>query len=241
MASSMSVRSFSLGRQPSFSSRSLMDTGRARSRASVSFATSSPLSRSASIGQELNGPISLKLNGVHGNSTNDKEAMQSLNSRLANYLDKVRSLEHSNADLETKIKQVMLDRIPKGHDLDSMMAQAHAVEQEVRKRTLENARLMLEIDNAKLAADDFRIKWETELVMCQSVERDCVALKKAKTDHEQIIASLRGDLDSLKEELYFLKKNHEEIKGAGRSGFTELLFLPYQLIPFVLWGDMKIR
>lgn len=49
------------------------------------------------------------------------------------------------------------------------------------------------------------------MVMCQSVERDCIALKKAKTDHEQIIASLRGDLDSLKEELYFLKKNHEEV------------------------------
>ncbi|KAK7896275.1 hypothetical protein WMY93_021600 [Mugilogobius chulae] len=158
----------------------------------------------------LNGPTSLNLNGLHGNSTNEKEAMQSLNNRLATYLDKVRTLERSNADLESKIKQLMIDRIPKGHDLDSMMAQAHAVEQEVRKKTLENARLMLEIDNAKLAADDFRIKWETELVMCQSVERDCVALKKAKTDHEQIIASLRGDLDSLKEELYFLKKNHEE-------------------------------
>lgn len=199
-----------MSRQPSFSSRSLMETGRPRSRASVSFASASPLGRSASISQDLNGPMSLQLNGVHGNSTNDKEAMQSLNSRLANYLDKVRSLERSNADLEMKIKQLMIDRIPKGHDLDSMMAQAHAVEQEVRKKTLENARLMLEIDNAKLAADDFRIKWETELVMCQSVERDCVALKKAKTDHEQIIASLRGDLDSLKEELYFLKKNHEE-------------------------------
>ncbi|KAK5620194.1 hypothetical protein CRENBAI_000691 [Crenichthys baileyi] len=196
--------------RPSFSSRSLMDTGRARSRASVSFAASSPLTRSASISQDLNGPMSLQLNGLHGNSTNEKEAMQSLNSRLANYLDKVRSLERSNADLELKIKQLMIERIPKGHDLDSKMAQAHAVEQEVRKKTLENARLMLEIDNAKLAADDFRIKWETELVMCQSVERDCVALKKAKTDHEQIIASLRGDLDSLKEELYFLKKNHEE-------------------------------
>lgn len=209
MSSSYSVRSFSMNR-PSFSSRSLMDTGHARSRASVSFAAASPLTHSASISKDLNGPMSLQLNGLHGNSTNEKEAMQSLNSRLANYLDKVRSLERSNADLEMKIKQLMIERIPKGHDLDSMMAQAHAVEQEVRKKTLENARLMLEIDNAKLAADDFRIKWETELVMCQSVERDCVALKKAKTDHEQIIASLRGDLDSLKEELYFLKKNHEE-------------------------------
>lgn len=62
-------------------------------------------------------------------------------------------------------------------------------------------------------------RWETELVMCQSVERDCVALKKAKTDHEQIIASLRGDLDSLKEELYFLKKNHEEA-----SAFVFILY-----------------
>ncbi|KAM3600585.1 uncharacterized protein V6R79_025463 [Siganus canaliculatus] len=217
MASSISVRSYSMSRQPSFSSRSLMDTSRARSRASVSFAAASPLSRSASISQDLNGPMLLQLNGVHGNSTNDKEAMQNLNNRLANYLDKVRSLERSNADLEMKIKQLMLDRIPKGHDLDSMMAQAHAVEQEVRKKTLENARLMLEIDNAKLAADDFRIKWETEMVMCQSVERDCIALKKAKTDHEQIIASLRGDLDSLKEELYFLKKNHEEEMEQMRS------------------------
>ncbi|KAM6986174.1 keratin, type I cytoskeletal 18 [Aplochiton taeniatus] len=209
MASSFSVRNYSVGRQPSFSSLSLRDTGRSRSRASVSFssAAAGPLTRSASVSQDLNGPASL--NGLV-NSANDKEAMQGLNNRLASYLDKVRSLERSNADLELKIKQLMLDRVPKGHDHDSMMAQAHAVEQEVRKRTLENARLMLEIDNAKLAADDFRIKYETELVMCQSVERDCVALKKAKTDHEQIIASLRGDLDSLKEELYFLKKNHEE-------------------------------
>lgn len=51
------------------------------------------------------------------------------------------------------------------------------------------------------------------MCMSQSVERDCLALKKAKVDHEQIIMSQRGDLDSLKEELYFLKKNHEEVRG----------------------------
>lgn len=59
--------------------------------------------------------------------------------------------------------------------------------------------------------------------MCQSVERDCVALKKAKSDHEQIIGSLRGDLDSLKEELYFLKRNHEEVSLCPSSSLTLLV------------------
>ncbi|XP_021458761.2 keratin, type I cytoskeletal 18 isoform X1 [Oncorhynchus mykiss] len=211
MSSSFSLRSFSVGRQPSFSSLSLRDSGRAHSRAAVSFASASPLTRSASISRDMSGqPVTLNLNGQLGNHTNEKEAMQGLNNRLATYLDKVRSLEKSNSDLELRIKQIMIERIPEGHDFKTMMAQAHQVEQEVRRKTLENARLMLEIDNAKLAADDFRIKWETEICMSQSVERDCLALKKAKVDHEQIIMSHRGDLDSLKEDLYFLKKNHEE-------------------------------
>ncbi|KAJ8286587.1 hypothetical protein GJAV_G00040860 [Gymnothorax javanicus] len=208
MASTISVRSLSAGRQPSFTSLSLRDSGRSRSKASVAL-SSNPLSHSLSMSSGLNDSKSLSLNGLVG-GVNEKEAMQGLNTRLSNYLEKVRSLEKSNADLELKIKQLMLERTPKGHDIEGMLAQAHAIEKEVRKKTLENARIMLEIDNAKLAADDFRVKWEAELELCQSVERDCQALRKAKADHEQIIATLGADLESLKEELYFLKKNHEE-------------------------------
>ncbi|XP_041854324.1 keratin, type 1, gene c5 [Melanotaenia boesemani] len=211
MASTHSVRSYSV-RQPSFSSMSVRDSGRSlRSKPPVSpLSTVSPLSmsRSLSVGNGLNMlGSSLSVNGL---GSNEKETMQGLNDRLANYLDKVRTLERSNAELEVKIKQLMLEKTPKGHDIEGMMAQAHAIGQEVRKKTLENARIMLEIDNAKLAADDFRVKWEAEATLCQSVERDCQALRRAKSDHDQIIATLRGDLDSLKEELYFLKKNHDE-------------------------------
>eukprot|EP00063_Salmo_salar_P041690 XP_014016525.1 PREDICTED: keratin, type I cytoskeletal 18-like [Salmo salar] len=119
-----------------------------------------------------------------------------------------------------KIKELMLERVPKGHDIEGMMAHAHAIGEKVRKKNLENARFMLEIDNAKLAADDFRVKWEAEAPLCQSVERDCLALRKAKSDHVQIIATLRGNLDSLKEDLYFLKKNHDEEMGSMKACMT---------------------
>ncbi|MBN3302476.1 keratin, type I cytoskeletal 18 [Amia ocellicauda] len=205
----MSLRSIS--HYPSFSSMSLRDSSWSSAPAPLSFSTSS-LSYSSSGGNGLN---NLVLNG--SKAANEKETMQGLNTRLSKYLEKVRSLETSNAELELKIKQWMIEKAPKSRDIDAMMAKAHVLSQEVKKKSLENTKILLEIDNAKLAADDFRVKWESEGALCQSVERDCQALRKAKTDHDQIIVSLRGDLDSLKEELFFLKKNHNEEVAAFRD------------------------
>ncbi|XP_020750683.1 keratin, type I cytoskeletal 18 [Odocoileus virginianus] len=165
--------------------------------------------------------------GIQG----EKETMQDLNDRLASYLEKVRSLEADNRRLESKIREHLEKKGPQVRDWGHYLKIIEDLRAQIFANSVDNARIVLQIDNARLAADDFRVKYETELAMRQSVESDIHGLRKVIDDTNVTRLQLETEIEALKEELLFMKKNHEEeVKGLqnqiANSGLTVELDAP---------------
>ncbi|XP_051016360.1 keratin, type I cytoskeletal 18 [Acomys russatus] len=161
-----------------------------------------------------------------GSIQTEKETMQDLNDRLASYLDKVKSLETENRRLEIKIREHLEKKGPQGvRDWGHYFKTIEDLKAQIFENSVDNARIVLQIDNARLAADDFRVKYETELAMRQSVESDIHGLRKVVDDTNITRLQLETEIEALKEELMFMKKNHEEeVRGLeaqiANSGLT---------------------
>ncbi|KAM4737851.1 keratin, type I cytoskeletal 18-like [Anableps anableps] len=141
---------------------------------------------------------------------NEKIAMQHLNDRLASYLETVRNLEKANKNLELKIRETIEKRGPlEGRDYSKYYAIIAELKGKIFDMVKDNAHLAINVDNARLASDDFKVKMEYELSMRQTVEADVGRLRKLLDDTNVARMHLEGDIESLKEELITLKKNHE--------------------------------
>ncbi|XP_055071287.2 keratin, type I cytoskeletal 18 isoform X1 [Misgurnus anguillicaudatus] len=141
----------------------------------------------------------------------DKETMRGLNDRLAGYLSKVRLLEESNNSLEEQIKEALMRRSNEtGKDWSGYEKTIADLRNQIQEMTMDNARLILQIDNGRLAADDFKVKFESEQAMRQGVEQDLARLRKMLDDTYMSRMQLEGQIESMREELAFLKKSHEE-------------------------------
>lgn len=153
------------------------------------------------------------MDGILG--TSEKHTMQNLNDRLAAYLEKVRALEEDNTDLERKIREWYEKHRPGSTtegapDYSKYEKIIEDLRNKILAATIDNAKIILQVDNARLACDDFRLKYENELALRQSVEADINGLRRVLDELTLAKSDLEVQMESLNEELIYLKKNHQE-------------------------------
>ncbi|XP_053554639.1 keratin, type I cytoskeletal 19-like [Bombina bombina] len=147
-----------------------------------------------------------------------KETMQLLNDRLATYLEKVHNLEQENTQLERKIREWYDKQVPyTSPDFLPYFRTIEELQQKILQASTGNANILLQIDNARLAADDFRTKYENEAAIRMGVEADTNGLRRVLDELNLSKNDLEMQLQSLNEELAYLKKNHEEEMMSLRS------------------------
>uniref|UniRef100_A0A7M4E4P2 Keratin 23 n=1 Tax=Crocodylus porosus TaxID=8502 RepID=A0A7M4E4P2_CROPO len=153
----------------------------------------------------------------HGDSIflggNEKQMMQNLNDRLAAYLDKVRSLEAANAQLESCIVEWHKKR---SHGKRYDFNQFECILQ-IQDGKINNASVLLQIDNAKLASEEFRLKYEAEKYQRQGVQFDVENLRKELDNLTIVTTDLEMEIEGLREEHILRKKDHEADMHKQRS------------------------
>ncbi|XP_053309362.1 keratin, type I cytoskeletal 19-like [Spea bombifrons] len=156
--------------------------------------------------------------GSHGSwknsgllSINEKETMQFLNERLSSYLGRVSSLEQENAQLERKICEWYENNAPSTFSDSSYFFRIISdLQNQISSATMENARIILQIDNARLAADDFKNKYEMELQLSNDAEADVNSLRRVLEGLNQEACELEREVQSLQGELQQMRRNHDE-------------------------------
>ncbi|XP_006264596.1 keratin, type I cytoskeletal 17 isoform X1 [Alligator mississippiensis] len=144
-------------------------------------------------------------------SNNEKMTMQNLNERLASYLDKVRCLEEDNLQLEHLIREWYQTHGPQGgKDYSHYYGPIEDLLNQIVLATVANNKIILDLDNARMTAEDFRMKYETEYSLRQSVEGDINGLRPVLDNLTLAKSDLEMQFESLREELIQLKKNHQE-------------------------------
>ncbi|XP_054470823.1 desmin a isoform X2 [Anoplopoma fimbria] len=140
--------------------------------------------------------------------TNEKAELQHLNDRFASYIEKVRFLEQQNAALTVEIEKL------RGREGPGRVAEMYEEEMRELRRQIEalsSQRARVEVDRDNLADDlqKLKLRLQEEIHQKEEAENNLSAFRDV--DNATLARlDLERRIESLQEEIGFLKKIHEE-------------------------------
>ncbi|NWY57670.1 K2C4 protein, partial [Chionis minor] len=169
--------------------------------------------REVTINQSLLAPLNLEIDPeIQQVRTQEREEMKKLNNKFASFIDKVRFLEQQNRVLETKWKllQEQGGTGTGGRNLDPFFeTYISGLRKQLDSLSSEKHQLESELKSFQDMVEDFKTKYEEEINKRTAVENDFVLLKKDVDAVYMTKVELQAKLDSLADEINFLKYLYE--------------------------------
>ncbi|XP_045903295.1 internexin neuronal intermediate filament protein, alpha b isoform X1 [Micropterus dolomieu] len=142
--------------------------------------------------------------------TNEKEQMQGLNDRFAMFIEKVRNLEQHNKVLETELTTLRQRQNEPSRLAELYQQEIRELRSQLEELNGEKSQFMLERDSIEDELQKLRGKYEDEFRAREEAEAILKAFKKDVDDATMVRLDLEKKVESLLDEINFLRKVHEE-------------------------------
>ncbi|KAM4701712.1 peripherin isoform 1-T1 [Discoglossus pictus] len=140
--------------------------------------------------------------------SNEKAEMQELNDRFASFIEKVRYLEQQNAVLVTEINQVRSKEPTRAADL--CQQELRELRRQLDLLGKDKDRIQVERDNMAEDLAMLKQRMDEEIHKREDAENNLVLFRKDVDDATLSRLELERKIESLMDEIEFLKKLHEE-------------------------------
>ncbi|NXN88075.1 K2C75 protein, partial [Bombycilla garrulus] len=165
-----------------------------------------------SVNQSLLKPLNLEIDpSIQSIRKDEKDQIQTLNNKFASFIDKVRFLEQQNKVLETKwaLLQEQGNKTVRKNIEPLFETYLNNLRRHLSSLMTDRENLEGELSKMQSLAEDFKNKYEEELNKRADVESEFVTLKKEVDTVYLDKTELQARLDSLTEEIDFLRALYE--------------------------------
>ncbi|KAM8794207.1 keratin, type II cytoskeletal 75-like [Eudromia elegans] len=165
-----------------------------------------------SVNQSLLKPLNLEIDpNIQVIRKDEKEQIQTLNNKFASFIDKVRFLEQQNKVLETKwtLLQEQGSKTVRNGVEPRFESYINNLRRQLSSLLADKENLAGELSKVQSLAEDFKNKYEDEINKRAAAENEFVVLKKEVDAAYMSKTELQARLDSLTEEIDFLRALYE--------------------------------